>query len=262
MQKKLLNKTFNINAEMFGKASFFVTCKRDLRKYLKGISITPTSALNNGINILATNAYSLVIFNDSACSNFNYSDHRIWIDCVYQHKGNKLTNFIKDCRNKAVLKKHQNFELSFFSTGTQKCQIRFNNRKYTFNYGTDFPKIDHIISKIKIPLKNEAMSYNPEFIYQIKHINLSWHPKHSDNLLLLSRCDSGELLAIKPGAIYIAMPISMGRKKSAIQRFVRGVSADSKDNDDIFSTAYKKQAYKKEFGPLLANELTLKKASF
>ena len=58
------------------------------------------------------------------------------------------------------------------------------------------------------------------------------------------------------------MPISMGRKKSAIQRFVRGVSADSKDNDDIFSTAYKKQAYEKEFGPLLANELTLKKASF
>ena len=245
---------------MFGKASFFVAGKSVFRNPLKGISITPTSALNNGINILATNDYSLVIFNDSTCSNFNYSDHRIWIDCVYQN--NKLTNFIKDCRNKAVLKKHQNFELSFFSTAIQKCQIRFNNRKYTFEYGTDFPKIDHIISKIKIPLKNEAMSYNPQFIYQIKHINLSWHPKNFDNLLLLSRCDSGELLAIKPGVIYIAMPIAMGTKKSAIQRFVRGVSADSKDNDDIFSTAYKKQAYKKEFGSLLANELTSKKASF
>ena len=97
---------------MFGKASFFVVCRSYFKQEFKGICITPSSALNNGINILATNAYSLVIFNDSACGNFNYSDHRIWIDCVYQHKGNKLTNFIKDCRNKAVLKKHQNFELS------------------------------------------------------------------------------------------------------------------------------------------------------
>jgi len=263
MQKKPLHKTFNINAEMFGKASFFVGSRSDFREYVKGVSITPSSALNNGINILATNGHYLVIFNDSTCNSLNFPDHRIWIDCVYQHKGKKLTNFIKDCRTKAVLKRHQNFQLTFLNkTNAQKCQIRFNNRKYTFNYGTHFPEIDPILSKIRIPLKNEAMSYNPQFIEKVKHINLSWHPKDFHDLLLLSRCDSGELLAIKPGVIYIAMPLISGKKKSAIQRFVRGVSADSKDKDDIFSKAYKKQAFKKEFGSLLANELTSKKASF
>jgi len=61
------------------------------------------------------------------------------------------------------------------------------------------------------------------------------------------------------------MPMTtMRKKKSAIGRFVRGISSESKDSDvdDLFSAAFKKHAYKKEFGSLLANELQTKKASF
>ena len=247
---------------MFGKASFFCAPYDDLRESFRGICIAPSSALNNGINIEATNGNYLVIFNDSTCDNFNFPDQRIWIDCVLQGSGKKLTNFIKDCRTRAVFKKYQNFQLTFLNiANVQKCQIRFNKKKYTFKWGTNFLHIDQIISKTRIPLKNEAATYNPQFIDKVRHINLSWHTK-VENILILSRCDSGELLAIKPGVIYIAMPYKAGYKKSAIQKFVRGVSSNSKDMDDVFSTAYKKQAYKKEFGSLLADELTSKKAQF
>ena len=269
MKKKLPNKTMTIDAEMMGKASFFCTDPNllfttPLRGVLQNICLMPSSALNEGMNIVATDAYSLVIFNDSVCDTSNFfhsSKGRIWINCV-RDKNYKLTDFIKDCRNRSVLKKYKNFKLTFLHNA--KCRIRFNNRQYTFKYGNNFPDIDSVVSKVKIPFKTDAMTYNPKFMNLIKHINLSWHDNGLGfkDVMMVLQCSNGTLLSIKPGVILISMPLLRNNKKKAIERFVRGISSKSSDSNDLFSVAFKKRAYEKEFGFWIGNDLQTKKARF
>jgi hypothetical protein len=259
--KKLLNKTMTIDAEMMGKASYFIN-NGDSRVHLRGIGIAKSSALNDGINIIATDTSRLVIFNDSRCKNSNlltYTKARIYIDCVIDN--GQLTRFIKDCRTQAVLKERPTFTLTFLDEG--QCLIKFNGMKYTFRYGNDFVPIAHILSSIKIKSQDKPAAYNPRFLHSFKHLDLSWH-KSSDSKgsIIFLTTTSGQLLALTQGAILIMLPLFTGEtKKSSLGRFVRGMAAD--DNEDsLFEAAYRKKAYKKEFGSLLADELLLSKIQF
>jgi len=257
--KKLLNKTMTVDAEMMGKASFF--CGHDDWEFIfRAIYLMPSSALNEGMNIVATDRVSMVIFNDSVCDTSNFfhsSEGRITINCV-RDKNKKLTDFIKDCRNRSVLKKYKRFKLTFLDNAN--CRINFNNRQHTFKFGNDFPDIDSVVSKLRIPFKSDALTYSPKFMNLIKHINLSWHDSGFKDRLLVSQCSNGALLTIKPGVILIAMPFLSNNKKRAIERFVRGISRESSDSNDLFSVAFKKRAYEKDFGFWIGNDLLSKKA--
>ena len=259
--KKLLNKTMTIDAEMMGKASYFVSYT-DYRTYYRGIGIAKSSALNDGINIIATDTSRLVIFNDSRCKNSNlltYTEARIYIGCVTVN--GKLTRFIKDCRAQAVLKEHPTFTLTFLDE--DQCLIKFNGMKYTFRYGNNFVPIEHVLSSVKIKSQDKPALYDPRFLHSFKHLNLSWH-KSSDSKgsIIFLTTTSGQLLALAQGAILITLPLFSGEtKKSSLGRFVRGMAADDNE-DDLFEAAYTKKAYKKEFGSLLADELLLSKIQF
>ena len=260
--KKLLNKTMTIDAEMMGKASYF-SKKGDWRDHIQGIriarihgiGIAKSSALNDGINIIATDMSRLVIFNDSRCKNSNlltYTEARIYIDCVIDN--GKLTRFIKDCRTQAVLKEHPTFTLTFLND--DQCLIKFNGMKYTFRYGNDFVPIAHILSSVQIKSQDKPALYDPRFLHSFKHLNLSWH-KSSDSKgrIIFLTTTSGQLLALAQGAILITLPLFSDEiKKSSLGRFVRGMAADDNE-DDLFEAAYRKKAYKKDFGSLLADEL-------
>ena len=256
--KKLLNKTMTIDAEMMGKASYFIN-DGDTRECLRGIGIAKSSALNDGINIIATDSYRLVIFNDGRCKNSNlltYTEARIYIDCVIDN--GKLTRFIKDCRTQAVLKEHPTFTLTFLDD--DQCLIKFKGMKYTFRYGNDFVPIAHILSSVQIKSQDKPALYDPRFLHSFKHLNLSWH-KSSDSKgsIIFLTTTSGQLLALAQGAILITLPLFTGKtKKSSLGRFVRGMAPDDTE-DSLFEAAYRKKPYKKEFGSLLADKLSLSK---
>ena len=243
------------DAEMFGKASYF-TALDAWQPYLTGICISASAF--QGTNITASSGYYISIFNDPCCNATNItnpSNYQIRIDCVYDEH-NKLTEFIKDCRNKTVLRKHKRFKLKFLKL---RCHIEFNKKKYSFKYYSDYPNINHLFSQINISQK-KGFLYQPKYLKLIRHLDLLWHKKTHPDAVVIANCTNGWLLAIKPGAILIICPLESGMKKVSLGKFVRGTAKTDAANNDLFEKSLQKKLYKEEFGNLLADELLVKKA--
>lgn len=264
-------KSVYLDAEMFGKASYFTAL--DAREpCLTGICISASAF--QGTNITATSGQYISIFNDPCCNatnipnpsnqenlnikwsvNIRPTNYQIRIDCVYDEH-NKLTQFIKDCRNKTVLRKHKRFTLKFLKL---RCHIEFNKKKYSFKYYSDYPNINHLLSQINISQK-KGFLYQPKYLKLIRHLDLLWHKKTHPDAVVIANCTNGWLLAIKPGAILIICPLESGMKKMSLGKFVRGTAKTDAANNDLFEKSLQKKLYKEEFGNLLADELLVKKA--
>ena len=260
MTKKILNKKIHINAEMLGKASFFVASRSDWRTYLQCIAITPTSALTEGVNIVATNSMYIAIFNDaqsSSCiSKVVRGNQEVAINCVYKNNG-QLTEFIKDCRNSRVIKENIKAQRKLTITFLQgnKCRVRFNKQSYVFDCNYDFPKIEQVFSREHFKHSSVAHTFNAQFLNKLKHLDLLCHKKieHHNNIVF-SVSNLGLLVAAKKGVIFACMPIYQDFSCN-IEDFVKGSVIDRYKDLDIFNKAIKKKEFEAEFGPLLAHEL-------
>ena len=254
MSKKILNKDFILNAELFRNASYFAA-NNDPRYYLEGICIFKSEGFNKGTFVTATDGHKAILFLDSNCKNFPELRERIFIQCI--HKNNKLTQFIKDVRKKSILKNSPKLIIRFLKN--DNCKIRFNNKTYTFKYGFNYPAVDKIFSRLNVkPGLN--FSYQPKFIHSIKHLDLSSNSKTHEDRLIFATASSGEIIAIKPGAIMIAMPIFDRGKKRAIGEFIHGIYKTK--SKDVFEKALHKKKYIREFGSWLGNQLYSEKAKY
>ena len=260
MIKKILNKKIDINAEMFGKASFFTDFNVFRGSYLKDIAITPTTALTEGVNIIATNSCHIVIFNDtqsSSCiSKVVRGGKKVAINCVYKENG-RLTEFIKDCRNSRVIKENikARRKLTITFLRGDKCKVRFNKKSHVFDYNYLFPEIEQVFSREHFKNSSVAHSFSAQFLNKLKHLDLLCHKKiMHDNNIVFSVSKKGLLIAAKKGVIFACMPC-LRDFDCNIENFVKGSLVDSYKDLDIFNKAIKKKEFETEFGSLLANEL-------
>ena len=257
----MFNKKIDINAEMMGKASFFVACRSDFRGYLQHIAITPASALTAGVNILATNGHYLAIFNDalsSSCISKVINGKGIAINCVYKKNG-QLTEFIKDCRNTKIIKENikarRKLTIRFLSGN--KCKVHFNKKSHLFDCILTFPSIEKVFSGEHFKNSLVAHTFNYNFIQMLKHIDLSIHKEKAyKNNIIFSVSKRGLLVAAKKGVIFACMP-SMSGFSGHIADFVTGSILF--ESLDIFTQSIIKKRFQEEFGHLLSNELLNRK---
>ena len=64
MSKKILNKDFILNAELFRNASYFAA-NNDFRDYLNGICIFKSEGFNKGTFVTASDGHKAILFLDS-----------------------------------------------------------------------------------------------------------------------------------------------------------------------------------------------------
>lgn len=232
-----------VNAEMFGKA-FYFTGGEWFRFPM--INIVPSHL--GGVNIIATDGWRLVVFNDQ---NGECTSKGASIGCGFdEDKKNKWKQLVRNARLARNCSKDINIKF-FWKKDKGIGKAFFDNQMFEFPLEVEIKKpyqyLDVLKNKIrpkKFVSKEKVDMYSFEILNSLRHLNLrslkdKSKKKFKGPFFCVNKGTDGMFIATSMNAFFLAMPLNTGLSPKNLYDLWSGASnADV----DIFEMAIAKKS--------------------
>lgn len=238
-----------VNAEMVGKASFFIESKvSSWRPFLQCVHIIPSQL--GGVNIIGCNGYELVIFRDpkGECNkndgvSIDFEDNKLKMDSRKTMNCKKNIYIKGSVANPSTFLNKKKYHISFLEHQTKNFR--------TNQIGKVAPAKINDLSK-------KANFYNLNYLKKIRYLDLKSlknHPRKKYDMISINKSESGALLITSLHVCYMCMGLIVSDEDLIGTDLYDLWSGYSNNHIDLFALAQTKKNLSELIDPTIASTI-------